>query len=170
MPIRALSLATVGLLALSVSACNSLDEDSTTRNESGEIEEGGEVGAFALQPGDCFDDSALAGSADSGEDAEVEQVSAVPCDEPHDFQVYATFDVDDAEEYPGEESVTTQADEGCFEQFESFVGRDFQTSRFNYTFLYPTVETWEIGDREIVCLLAPLDSEKLTGDAEGSGE
>ncbi len=165
---RALPLAAVGVLALTVTACNPFDDDSTTRNESGEIEEGGQLGAFALQPGDCFNDPALAGS-EEGESTEVAEVAGVPCEEPHDYQVYATFDVADAEEYPGEVAVSFDADEGCLERFEPFVGRDFETSVYNFSVLYPTPESWDVGDREIVCLLNSLDGEKLTGDAEGSG-
>ena len=39
-------------VALAVASCGDLD--TTTRDDSGEIVEGGEIGVFAVQEGDCI--------------------------------------------------------------------------------------------------------------------
>ena len=49
-------------------------------------------------------------------------------DEPHDGQAFGLFDVVGFEEYPGADAVSEQAQEGCLESFETFVGIDYQES------------------------------------------
>ena len=81
------------------------------RNAAGEIESAGSVDAFTIRVGDCFDDQ----TSFSGE---VSDVPGVPCDQPHDNEVYATFDLTMAS-WPGEEQANEVADAGCLERFEN---------------------------------------------------
>jgi len=115
---------------------------------------------FDLEVGQCFDDP------DSF--SEVSNVEIVDCDEPHDNEVYHLFDLADGD-YPGQSTVETQAAEGCLEAFEPFVDRDYATSQLDVRYLFPTSETWDNGDREIVCSLFDLTGAQMTGSQQGSG-
>lgn len=121
------------------------------------------VDVFDVGVGDCFDDDAL------GESAEVSNVALVPCDSPHDNEVFAVFDMPDGP-WPGQEAVDVAIDDGCLPRFETFVGIDYESSRYVSTSLFPTEGSWEGGDREIVCFLYDIDFAKLMGSAAGTAE
>jgi hypothetical protein len=118
----------------------------------------GSASVFELSVGDCFDDPTSGG--------EVSSVSAVDCAEPHDNEVYALYDYD-GDSYPGEAAMSAAADEGCEARFEDYVGIGYLDSELYYTHLTPTQESWDEGDREVVCVLY-LPEEKLTGSMEGA--
>ncbi len=71
------------LRGLSLVALASFGCAPAERGETGEIEAAGSVDAFAMQVGDCFDDQ-------SGQPGEVSDVPGVPCEEPHDNQVFGS--------------------------------------------------------------------------------
>ena len=99
-------------------------EDNTTRDNSGQVVEGGELGAFRIRVGDCFVDP-LAGST-------FEAVDAVPCTQPHMFEVYAAFNLaygtDDP--FPGQSVVDDLTSDGCYTRFTPFVGLQYEESIF----------------------------------------
>ena len=41
-------------------------------------------------------------------------------------------------DFPGEESVNNSAFQGCFLSFEDYVGRDYDSSQLDYTWLVPS--------------------------------
>ena len=90
------------VLALATSCSDDSTSDNSTRDEEGNITEGGDVGVFALEVGDCFDQPP---------DGNIEEVAGVPCDEPHDTEVYAKFDMEGGDDapYPGDAAVQTCA-------------------------------------------------------------
>jgi hypothetical protein len=114
-----------------------------------------------LDVGSCFDDQAL-------DATEVTSVPIVDCAEPHDNEVYLLFDVTDTI-FPGEDGLMEAAADGCFEEFESFVGLEYSQSILDYSWFTPTAQSWEEGDREVICYLYDLDLKKLTGTMAGSG-
>jgi hypothetical protein len=66
----------------------------------------GSVGVLALATGDCFDNPA--------DTQDIESVTAIPCSQAHDSQVFAKFDLSGNDDsYPGQAAVTQQADTGC---------------------------------------------------------
>lgn len=134
-------------------------DDTTTRNETDEIVEAGEIDVFAVQLGDCI----------SWDSTEVTRFAGVPCDEPHDGEIYELFDITGFDEYPGEEVVGELADEGCFVAFEPFIGIAFAESDFFFTRFAPSQETWEqVNDREVICIVNPGEGEpQLTMSLEG---
>lgn len=157
--LTALFLCAAALLA--VSACSDLDSDESSRDESGEVTEGGDVGALALQVGDCVADSTI---------GSVEEVPVVPCDEPHRSQVIHTFDLDDGD-FPGDPAMQAEAETQCTGQaFEDYVGVGFQQSELTVSFITPSQQTWdELDDREVLCLAERVDGAQLTQSVEGSG-
>jgi len=148
------------------SACSDEStQDNSTRDESGDITEGGDVGVFALEVGDCFD------QPPSGD---ITEVAAIPCDEPHDLEVFAKFDMEGGDDapYPGDAAVRTASEECIGTLFEDYVGLDYQSSRFDVFPITPTQDTWEsdLNDREIICTANTVDGTPITGSIQGTAE
>ena len=132
---------------------------SADRDSSGTIVGEGSIGAFNMRVGDCFDN--INSSAE-----EVSSVPGVPCSQPHDYETYAIFDVD-ITSYPEDEGMSDLALESCMGRFESYVGKDYQSSSLDITSMYPSQQSWRENDREIVCAIYDMNAEKLTGTAKG---
>jgi len=113
------------------------ERDETTQ----EITEQGEADVFALRVGDCL-------TMVQGE--EVDTVPVVPCGEPHSDEVYFDFALPDGE-FPGEEGVTTAAQDGCLAEFDAFVGLPYDSSTLDIGWYTPTLQSWENGDRIVSC-------------------
>ncbi len=133
------------------------------RDGSGAIVGEGSVDAFQVRVGDCFNDT-----YDSDDEYQVSDVPGVPCSDPHDNETYAVFDLS-AESYPGGEAMGELAFESCFKRFESFVGRDYETSTLDIHMMYPSTESWQQEDREVICAVFDVEANKLIGSAAGRG-
>ena len=129
------------------------------RDETGAIVDAGSVDAFQMRVGDCFDDGS------TFDDEEVNSVPGVPCSNPHDNEVYAVYDIA-AASFPGE-GMADMAHEGCLARFEAFVGNDYESSALDIATLYPSRESWQQNDREVVCAVYDVDAKKLTGSVKG---
>ncbi len=124
----------------------------------GLLDGGGTV--FELSVGDCFDRSS--------EDGEISDVPIVDCDEPHDSEVFHTFEVEGDGEYPGGEALLAQAEEQCLPAFADYVGLDYANSTLDIFPITPTDGSWSEGDREVVCALYDLEQEELEGSMQGA--
>ena len=133
------------------------------RDGSGAIVGEGSVDAFQVRQGDCFNDS----HAIEGE-YEVSSVPGVPCSEPHDNEAFAVFDVAFAD-YPVDEDMGELAYNSCMTHFESFVGKEYDSSTLEITTLYPSSASWAEDDREVVCAIFDMNAKKLVGSAKGLG-
>ena len=117
---------------------------------------------FELEVGDCFDDTAMGVN-------EVTEVPGLPCSTPHDNEVYALFDLPTGP-FPGDDAIDAAAGQGCYDRFESAIGRPYEESELAFVSMYPTEASWnEIGDREVVCIAYHMEYSKLTGSVLGSG-
>ena len=127
---------------------------------------GGTLDVFALNVGECFDDPPNIGAG-----TQVQELEGIPCEQPHDNEVYALIDYPggSSEPYPGDEAINSFMEEECLAAFEDYVGGEYATSNLDFGNLTPTSGSWEQGDREIVCFLYDSDLAKLEGSAEGSG-
>ncbi len=138
-----------------------LSRSVAERDDDGQITTAGAVDAFEVQVGDCFDDAAFNG--------EVSEVPGVPCAEPHDNEVYATFDVT-TDSWPGDEAIEEIATDGCYERFQAAIGESYEDSEIDFTTIYPSSGSWkERSDREVICVAYQMELEKLTGSVLGSG-
>ena len=136
------------------------------RDGSGSIIDSGNVGAFELRMGDCFND---AGNSFNGDD-EISSLPGVPCSQPHHNEVYAVFDVNIASYPESEDGMFDIALDHCLQRFESFVGRDYETSDLDILTLYPTPQSWNLqDDREVVCAVYEINGNTLVGSARDSG-
>ncbi|GAA4765249.1 MULTISPECIES: septum formation family protein [Microbacterium] len=153
-------------LAFSLGGCSSianlLSGDTATRDEeTNEVTEGGTVDVFSVAVGDCIGTPA---------EGEVTDVEVVPCDQPHDGEVYYEVTMPDGD-WPGDQAVSDAADEGCIGAFEAFIGTPYDTSAIYVQYLTPTEATWTdptLNDRLISCI-AYQDGQQTTGTLEGSG-
>ncbi len=135
--------------------------DSAKRDDSGEIVDSGNLDVFTMKTGDCFQDVEV---------SEVEDVSAVPCSQPHDNEVYHLFSLKGGN-WPGEEAVEMAADDGCLPAFEKYVGAAYEESRLDYSWLTPTKLSWEQrNDHEVVCILFDGNLDRLMGSMKDSRE
>lgn len=151
---------TFGVLALSgCSAISDLFPKEAARDAATqEISEAGVADVFSLAVGDCFNDQ---------DATEIDSVQAIPCSDAHDYEAYLAFDMSSAESYPGDDAITQAAEDGCVAEFPNFVGKPYEESTLDYSYLTPTEGSWENGDREILCIV--MGSEKTTGSLAGSG-
>jgi hypothetical protein len=129
------------------------------RDSTGTIVGEGNVDAFHVQVGDCFDD------ASSFAD-EISNLPGVPCADPHDNETYAVFDLS-ITNYPEDGGMAVLANESCVERFASFVGKDYESSSLDVMTMYPSPESWKQKDREIVCAVYDMEAKKLVGSAQG---
>ena len=133
------------------------------RDGSGAIIGEGSVDAFNVRVGDCFNDYSPSYSD------EVSSVPGVPCGEPHDNEAFAVFDVT-ISSYPESEDAMAQiAHNSCLERFDSFVGRDYESSSLDIITLYPTTESWRQNDREVVCAVYDMEATQLVGSVQSKG-
>jgi hypothetical protein len=94
--------------------------------------------------------------------------SIVACDEVHDDEAYAKFNLDGTE-YPGETATAALADDGCRARFDDFIGIAYEDSVFEFLAIHPSEQSWNAyGDRRVTCLVwYPEDS--VTGSLEDAG-
>jgi guanyl-specific ribonuclease Sa len=144
---RAIATISVAAFALVAAGCSALG--------------GADVQEFTV--GECVSDSSVSNEGSQ----EVGALPIVDCAEAHDGEVYYVENITD-DSLPAD--VDARADALCFEQFEGYVGAPFSESVYYYAYLVPTSSSWDLGDREIVCLLVGEAGEQLTGSARGSAQ
>lgn len=156
--------------ALVVSGCGLLgggdpQGDETTRGETGQIIEAGEVGVNALKLGDCFDNNPVDSET---EVIDVLTVQAVPCSEPHDNEVYYLGALPETS-YPGEDLVDELVLDQCLTVFEAFAGVSYEESRLDIGRIFPSEANWADEDRGYICLVYDVEMQKLEGSMRGRG-
>ena len=103
----------------------------------------------------------------------VTDLPVVSCSLEHTHEIYYVSQANDDAVYPGLEALEDQARTDCLEQFTTYVGRGAFDSRFFYTWIVPSIDTWndsELQDRETLCLLSARDNSPLVGSQRGVDE
>ncbi len=100
------------------------------------------------------------------EGEEVVDVRIVPCEEPHDQELFAVFlhPADSATPYPGANELDGYAEARCGDLFESYTGEALEDSRYELYWFRPTEQGWTVFDRRISCSLQHPDG-PMTGAA-----
>lgn len=109
--------------------------------------------------GDCV-------QMDSLPDQDVTDVPTVDCSAEHDGQVFTSFVLPDGK-FPSEQEWQDVVGERCVGDFRSFVGTAYADSALDIFYLSPTADSWESGDREVLCV-AYLPDGTTTETFEGS--
>jgi hypothetical protein len=144
-----------------------IEEDETEETEETEEAEPETTDVFSLEVGDCFNDPEEWEEFEEEEFEEFNSLPVVPCEQPHDNEIYASLELPDGE-YPGVEEIQGLAIDGCDGEFEGYVGVAFEESEFGAFETHPTAESWEQGDRQVLCVL--FGDEQKTGSARDSGQ
>jgi hypothetical protein len=162
-------------LALLLSSCSLLPllgSSGAERDESGTIVDVGAIDAFSFQLGDCLMN--LETTTESQEDFgaggeyEVTEGFGVPCSSTHIYEVYHVEPngIQSASELSQADLI---AEEICYDNFESFAAISFESTSLGFTSLFPTNESFAVGDREITCLIYADGLAMVTGSLEGKG-
>lgn len=177
------ALAVVATLAV---ACGSADPEPRSASLVRNV--GGERGAASdpADPPSASEDAAEREVPDDAEEVDIADVevgqcffeptrdlvdalATVPCEDPHEYELYALVDLEGGEgaEYPGDEAIGEDAFDVCEDRFEDFVGVAYDDSRYYIFTISPSEETWDDGDREVVCALyEPVDAEEPDGEVQ----
>jgi hypothetical protein len=162
--VRALTVTTIAAAGLVLSGCSLLGQVTDIAGGGDSTDEGTTDDVFSLVPGDCFNEET---------DAEtISTVDIVECSVPHKWEAFASIQMTEAE-YPGDEATQQEADAACNQPFIDYVGLDYDASIYDYSFYYPTQETWDdptLQDREILCLGKDDNDADITGSIKGANK
>ncbi len=159
-PGRGLILLVLSVLVLW--ACGSpANTDGAGRDPlSGAITEGGEVGTQRLQVGDCFINS---------EEGSTQLVQGVPCAELHDSQVAALVELDDdgTTDWPGVTQLLNRAQLLCVGAASEALDGNLADPTVGLSAYVPDEDSWNEGDRRIICSLGRFDGSPMSGSLLG---
>ena len=85
----------------------------------------------------------------------------LPCSEPHEGEVYATFELSGSD-YPGGREIERFALGGCQREAVAALPPDDETL-YDLVYLAPSQQTWERGDRTVSCVLSDPTGKPLVG-------
>ncbi|MFJ4781499.1 septum formation family protein [Streptomyces sp. NPDC088762] len=140
------------------------------RDESGQVTGPGTSDVHDIRTGDCFDteDDLTEHTEGTGGEA-APSVRIVPCEQPHEGEAYAVFDLEDGP-YPGTEKIIALADDKCggtlLTDYVGDAAKLPQTMRTSY--YYPKSGSWDQGDHEVTCVLTD-SSGSSTGSVRAPG-
>ena len=118
---------------------------ATRSASTGVITHRGHINAFSLRVGDCFDNPVGARA--------VNTVTAIPCDQPHNAQIYAKFKLTGSDfSYPGAAVVEQRARSGCNARIGT-VNKSMTTSAMTVRILLPEKIAWVAGQRTVSCMV-----------------
>ena len=138
--------ASAAILALGLSACSGLPFGGRT-------------------PSDRSSETSTSRSSESPSAATVEEFD---CNQPHTGEVFYIHKLTDATR-PSDDDMEKKATDACLAAFSPYVGKDYEDSDLSIVWMYPTVQTWTTGDREIVCIATTDDDSTLNRSIKGSG-
>jgi hypothetical protein len=159
---RSLTALAIGAATVALAGCSLLGQVTGGGDTGGDTGtgEGTDTDAFSIKVGDCLNDASVSD--------EVSSVPVIACTEPHDSEAYASIIMPDGD-FPGEDAVTSAAEDGCLAEFEGYVGIPYDDSSFEVSFYFPTEASWGSGDREILCTVYDPNGQ-TTGSAKGSNK
>jgi putative regulator of septum formation len=148
----------VVLVAFAVTGCS-----HHASRKDGAISKAGDVSVFDVQVGDCLNPGDKIG-------AEISQIKAVPCKDPHTHEVFGvpkypgTSDV-----YPGDDKLKEFANAQCLQAFGAYTGTDYLDSKLFFSYLQPSIRSWNDGkDRTVICVIVAT-GKPVTGSVRVAG-
>ncbi|MHA7984654.1 septum formation family protein [Rathayibacter sp. CAU 1779] len=118
--------------------------------------------AFAsLAIGDCL-------TLPAGSDQEAPATApVVPCAQAHSSEVYALPGLQGSA-FPGDDTVTAQADDACQSAFAGYVGVDVYDTQLNFSTFTPSQADWNAGLTHATCVVFSTQGD-TTGSVRGIG-
>lgn len=153
----------VALLVLpAVAACSGSPDEA--ERQDGAIVAPGALDVFGVRVGDCLDLDVTDATA-----AQVTDLAAVPCSQPHRHEVFHVGEVTGFDVYPGPSELSSASDGMCLGAFEDYVGVPYLDSDVQFTYLYPSLASWQDEeDREVVCILVSTSPQTRSLAAPGA--
>ena len=108
-----------------------------------------------------FDDVRLGDCTDQIPEGVTLTVRVLPCDQPHEGEVYATFELS-GDDYPGAGEIERLALGGCQREAVAALPPDDKTL-YDLVYLAPSAQTWDRGDRTVSCVLSDPTGKPLVG-------
>ncbi|WP_030861255.1 septum formation family protein [Streptomyces sp. NRRL S-37] len=150
--------AVVALLAIGAVGCSEVS-DAVDSAKDGAKKVARQRSVFSLDIGDCYNPNGKA-------EGEAYSVEIVPCDEAHEGQVVGEFTIDEGTEYPGDDKISTIADDRCPVEAQKYSPDTWALPKGAALFYYtPTMESWATGDRAVSCTYT-AEGGKLNGSLE----
>jgi hypothetical protein len=141
----AIAALVVSLAWILVIVAVSVLSGNATQSAGGKITHRGNLDVFALTTGDCFDNPTTT--------SEIENVTAIPCGQAHDAQVFAKFDLSgDDSAYPAQATLNKLADDGCNSRTAT-INKARVTNAMTIHVLFPEQDAWADGQRTVSCLI-----------------
>jgi hypothetical protein len=139
----ALSAAWIALFII-LAVIGSLGQASRS-SSTGKITHTGQLSVFSLAVGDCFDNPA--------NESTVTTVTAIPCNQAHNAQIYAKFNLTGSDlNFPGTSTVNRLASVGCNARTGS-VNKSAAPSSVTIRLLFPEQGAWLNGQRTVSCMI-----------------
>lgn len=106
----------------------------------------------------------------------IEIITKRGCEQPHDAEVFYKNDFAGSvtvNTYPGKEKLTDDSIRVCYANFESFVGKAYETSSYQLGYFVPPQERWEATtgrSRALTCYVTSyVKGTKIVGTVRSSG-
>jgi hypothetical protein len=113
--------------------------------------------ASSFAAGDCLE-------LIDGSDGEAGSLAQVPCEQPHAGEVVlvaADFFAEDPR-LPADDRLQSIGDTACEDAMVSYSGQSASEAGARMSYLHPSEEAWDAGDRSLTCIAVALDP--ATGD------
>ena len=107
---------------------------------------------FSLKAGNCLN-------------SQGQSYSLIPCDSPHQAEVFATFKLTGSA-WPGNTAVGAAASNGCASRLTGYLNPQLAVSLAS-TYVYPDSVAWKAGTRTVICEVRAAHGE-LTGSVRGA--
>jgi hypothetical protein len=144
--IAGLALSGVWIVLFVVLAVVASQGTATRSPATGGVTHAGSLNVFSLAVGDCFNNPPGATSLTT--------VTAIPCSQAHNAQIYAKFDVSGSiVSYPGDAALTRIASNGCNARV-GILDKSKITNSMTIRFLFPLSASWLDGQRTVACMIA----------------
>jgi hypothetical protein len=154
---RVLTVLTLSAASIALAGCSLLGGGTPSTATTTDPSTGSDV--FSIKVGDCLNDASVNG--------EVSTVPIVDCSTPHDSEAYFSDSLAEGD-FPGDDAVKQGAETICGPAFADFVGAPYQQDAgYDYSYYTPTLDSWNAGDREVMCVAFDPTGAQVTGTLKG---
>lgn len=99
---------------------------------------------------------------------QIESLPVIDCGEVHSHEIYSVPLIEE-DVYPGFEALESFAQAACLRDFEPYVGISAFDSELFYSWIVPTLTSWDKeDDREVLCLAGNRGGSPLIGTVRNS--
>ncbi len=156
-------LASLLVTSLMAVGCSEAQQDQATQSLGLD-----EKDVFSLKLGSCFNNPNPSGITEGEESDLITEVPIRECTKEHDNEVFHIFNLEDAATIPTTDAISESVSKECVKAYEVFVGKSYEETKYDMSYLSPSDETWATGDREVACYVYDPDEIKLTTSLKGA--